>query len=53
MTKTSKIFATACITAVANAADTQYPPLQVEVDGVEQTLYVQYPFWSEATTSGD
>ena len=50
MTKISQsIFASACIAVVAHA---QYPPLQVEVDGVEQTLYVQYPDWSEASISG-
>ena len=49
MKTTTKIFASACVAAMAHA---QYPPLQVEIDGVEQTLYVQYPFWSEASTSG-
>ena len=33
--------------------DDSYPPLTVDVDGVETTLYVQYPKeWSEAETSG-
>ena len=30
-----------------------YPSITVLEDGMEKTLYVQYPFWSGASTEGD
>jgi hypothetical protein len=34
--------------------DERDPPLKVQIDGVETTLYVAYPkWWSEATTDGE
>lgn len=29
------------------------PPIVVKEDGVEKTLYIQYPDWAEARTDGD
>lgn len=30
-----------------------YPPITVQENGVEKTLYVQYPDWAQAATQGD
>lgn len=45
-------FATACVAILSSTAKAQsYPPITVLEDGVEKTLYVQYPeYWSAAST---
>ena len=43
----------ASLATVATVSAT-FPPIDVTVDGVPTTLYVQYPTsWSSATVSGD
>ena len=42
-------FTVACI-AASSVVYADYPPLNVKVDGVETTLYVQHPSWSTVST---
>ena len=46
-------FMTACLAAICSSVSAQtYPSIKVLENGVEKTLYVQYPNWAEASTSG-
>ena len=48
-------FAAACLAILSSTANAQsYPPITVIEDGIDKTLYVQYPAsWSTASTQGD
>ena len=48
----TRYFATACIAALSSSVNAQYPSLTAMENDQEITLYVQYPNWASATTSG-
>ena len=52
MNQKSFIVTLGAFAAAVSAQDT-YPSITVDYDGVMTELYVQYPSWSEATTSAD
>ena len=48
----TRYFATACIAALSSSVNAQYPSLTATENDQEITLYVQYPNWASATTTG-
>jgi hypothetical protein len=45
-------FATVCIAALSSSVNASFPSISATENDQEITLYVQYPNWASATTSG-